>query len=317
MPGIVTITFNPCIDKSTTVSEVIPEAKLHCTPPKFEPGGGGINVARAIKKLGGEAVAIYPAGGYSGKFLNVLLDREGVNTAVVETANHTRENMIVLEVATNKQFRFGMPGSLLLENEWMECLRIIEQMNAIDFIVASGSLPPGVPTDIFARIARTAKAKNAKLIVDTSEEPLRQAIAEGVYLIKPNLKELSLLSGKDGLALNEVYESASKIVQDGKSEVVVVSLGAFGAMLVTKNEFVHIVPPVVDIKSTVGAGDSMVAGIVLSLSKGSGLREAVQYGVACGTAATINFGTELCKLADVEKIYLNISSPCEMPVVRI
>ena len=127
MTDILTITFNPCIDKSTTISALKPESKLRCTPPVFEPGGGGINVARAIKTLGGEVVAVYPTGGYSGKFLNVLLEREGIPVLNIETQRHTRENMIVLDKATNQQYRFGMPGQHLDENEWQACLNTIEE----------------------------------------------------------------------------------------------------------------------------------------------------------------------------------------------
>src|SRR6476661_1745846 len=121
--NITTVTFNPCIDKSTIVPQLVPEKKLRCEAPRFEPGGGGINVARAIKKLGGEALAIYPYGGYSGAFLNELLKRENIFTRPVETKSHTRENMIVLEKSSGQQFRFGMPGPVLQSNEWQQCLK--------------------------------------------------------------------------------------------------------------------------------------------------------------------------------------------------
>ncbi len=317
MPTIATITFNPCIDKSTTVPAIIPEAKLYCTPPKFEPGGGGINVARAIKKLGGEALAIYPSGGYSGKFLNVLLEKEGIKTLVVETLNHTRENMIALDVSSNKQYRFGMPGSPLSNEEWQRCLKLVEQLKDVTFIVASGSLPPGVPADIFAQIARIAKSKGAKLIVDTSGDALKYALEEGVYLVKPNLKELASLTEREEVSISEVSDNTNKLITEGKTEAVVVSLGGSGAMLATKYEYFQITPPVVDIKSTVGAGDSMVAGIVLSLSKGIPLTKAVQYGVACGTAATLNPGTELCKLEDVQQMAAKIKCNLLFSVVNL
>lgn len=303
MPSIITITFNPAIDKSTSVAALIPEKKLKCTEPVYEPGGGGINVARAIKKLGGEATAVYLAGGYTGKAFSELLIKESVQSIVIETAESTRENLVVAETASNQQYRFGMPGPHIQEHEWKDCLTAIEKINDVEYIVASGSLPKGVPTDIFARIAIIAKRKNAKLIVDTSGEALKQAVNEGVYLIKPNLGELSSLVGKEELNIELVDDVARTIIEKGNCEVVVVSMGSAGAMLVTKEMAQQIIPPAVIRRSTVGAGDSMVAGMVLSLSNNKSLIETVQYGVACGTAATMNPGTELCRWHDAEHLY--------------
>jgi 6-phosphofructokinase 2 len=298
---ILTVTFNPCIDKSTSVDKLLPEKKLKCEKPTFEPGGGGVNVARAIKRMEGDVVAIYPAGGYSGKFLNTLIHNENIETLVVETKNHTRENMIVLETSTDKQYRFGMPGQKLEKEEWEKCLQLIDDHKS-EYIVVSGSLPPGVPTDIIARIAKSAKTKNRKVVVDSSGEALKLAIEEGVFLCKPNLGELSLLVNKDKLSENEIDKAAKELVTDGKCEIVVVSMGASGAILISKNESYRAKAPDVEIKSTVGAGDSMVAGIVYSLSKGLGLKETLQYGIACGTAATLNPGTQLSHPDDVSRL---------------
>jgi len=306
MPKIITITFNPCIDKSTSVAALIPEKKLKCTAPKFEPGGGGINVARAIKKLGGDATAIYPAGGYTGFFFTQLVKKDGIDTIEIDTKNHTRENLIVLDESTNQQYRFGMPGQLQAEREWQQCLEAIEEVEDVAFIVGSGSLAPGVPADVFARIAEIARRKNAKLIVDTSGEALRLAVEKGVYMLKPNLAELASLVNEEEVEPGNVTAFARQLIAKGGSEVVVVSMGAAGARLVTRGESYHFLAPPVKRKSTVGAGDSMVAGIVFRLSKNENLREAVQYGVACGTAAIMNRGTELCKLEDVERLNASI-----------
>ena len=306
MPSIITITFSPCIDKSTSVAALIPEKKLKCKPPKLEPGGGGINVARAIIKLGGEATAIFPSGGYTGKYFNHLMEQERVPSIIIESANETRENIIVLDESTNNQFRFGMPGTELSESEWKQCLKAVEKISNAGFIIASGSLPPGVPPDIYARLAKIAKGINAKFIVDTSGEALKQAADEGVYLLKPNLGELSSLAGKKELLPDEVKDIAAGIIEKGNCEVMVVSMGASGAMLVTNKMAEIITPPAVIKKSTVGAGDSMVAGIIFFLSEGRSLVEAVQYGAACGTAATMNPGTELCKKEDADALYESI-----------
>jgi len=302
MPRIVTITFSPCIDKSTSVSALLSEKKLACASPKLEPGGGGINVARAIKKLGGEVTAIYPAGGYTGKYFIELLNKEHVNSHYIETLNETRENFIVVDESTNAQYRFGMPGTILMEQEWKKILQDLADMNDVEYIVASGSLPTGVPVNIFAMVAEIATTKKAKLIIDTSREALKDAVDKSVFLIKPNLRELSSLVDKEYLNPDEISTAARQIIEKGKCQAVVVSMGAEGALLVTESIERKFGPPVVDKRSTVGAGDSMVAGIVYKLANGESLENAVAYGVACGTAATMNSGTELCKKEDVERL---------------
>ena len=306
MSQIVTITFNPCIDKSATVPQLIPEKKLTCSEPLFEPGGGGINVARAIKKLAGEATAIYPAGGYTGKFFNELLAREQVPSIIIEAKNPLRENVIVLEESSNNQFRFGFPGAKLLQHEWEQCTDAVEKIADAEFLVASGSLPEGVPDDIFARLATISKKKNLKLIVDTSKEALKHAANEGVYMLKPNLTELSLLLGRKELGLDEVMVAGKEIIARKFCEVLLVSLGEKGAMLFTKDKEMQASSPKVKRKSTVGAGDSMVAGFVLSLSQGKTFEDSLRYGVACGTAATINSGTELCNKKDADALFQKI-----------
>jgi len=306
MPSILTLTFCPCIDKSTTVPELVPEKKMKCSCTELEPGGGGINVARAIRKLGGHAVAVYPAGGYTGKVLKKLMKAEKVTSIVIESKNETQENLIVYEEKSGSQFRFGMPGTKLLKTEWQKCLQSVKSERNIQFIVASGSLPPGVPANIYAQLAVIARKKKARLIVDTSGEALTHAANEGVYLLKPNLGELSMLAGKKRLNKKDITKVAKEIIHKGNCEVLVISMGNKGAMLFTKDITKKIIPPRVKIKSTVGAGDSMVAGIVFALSKGKDLETALQYGVASGTAATLHPGTQLCSKEVTDKLFKRI-----------
>lgn len=303
---IITVTFSPCIDKTTSVPEFIPEKKLRCSPPVYEAGGGGINVSRALVKLGGSSVAIYPSGGCTGALFDRLLAKDQVETRVVRAESETRENFIVVQESTGDQYRFGTPGTFLAEHEWKEMIKLIEEENHIDFIVASGSLPPGVPLDIYARIAAIAKSRKAKFIVDTSGEALAHAINEGVFLVKPNLNELGSLTGKPVASAAQITDAAKQIIKEKNCKAVVVSMGGAGAVFVTEDQAEKIPVPKVEVKSTVGAGDSMVAGIVLYLAKGKNIFEAVQYGLACGTAATMNPGTELCKKVDADRILLEI-----------
>jgi 6-phosphofructokinase 2 len=302
MARIVTLTLNPCIDKSTTISTLVPEKKLRCDTPVYEPGGGGLNVARAIKRLGGAALAIYPAGGHSGAFLKTLVAEEGIKAEVVPIKNHTRENLIVVDRSNNQQYRFGMPGPELYEEEWRACLDLLVQQPDVQFIIVSGSLSPGVPVSVFTDLVSIAAQKGARLIVDTSGDALLHAAKAGAFLLKPNLAELSALAGKKEIHAECVDDVALDVINKGRCEALLISLGETGAMLVTKDEVVQVVAPRVKRRSTVGAGDSMVAGVVHSLAIGKSLKEAVQYGVACGTAATMNAGTELCHLPDVETL---------------
>lgn len=306
MSQIVTITFNPCIDKSATVPQLIPEKKLNCTEPRFEPGGGGINVARAIKKLGGEATVIYPAGGYTGNFFSELLAREKIPSIIISVENPLRENVIVVEESSNNQFRFGFPGAKLLQHEWQQCIDAIDKITDTEYLVASGSLPEGVPDDIFAKLATISKKKNLKLVIDTSKTALKHAANEGVCMLKPNLTELSSLLGRKELSPDEVAAAGKEIIARKFCEVLLVSLGEKGAMLFTKDKELKASSQKVKRKSTVGAGDSMVAGFVLSFSQGKTFEDALRYGVACGTAATMNSETELCNKKDADALFQKV-----------
>jgi 6-phosphofructokinase 2 len=172
-----------------------------------------------------------------------------------------------------------------------------------DFLVASGSLPHGIDEGFIKRIAQTARELGAKLIVDTSGKALKTAVECGVYLLKPNISELASLTGRETITAEEVDEVAQELIDSGKAEIIVVSLGASGALLVSNEKTKHIPAPAVPKKSTVGAGDSMVAGMLLKLAQGEGVLQMAQYGVACGTAATMNPGTELCKKEDADRLY--------------
>lgn len=306
MKKILTLTLNPALDKNITVSKLVPEKKLLCTSVTIEPGGGGINVSRAIQKLGGMSEAVYLAGGFTGNEFSALLSAEKIKSVALPIQGATRENFMVVDHATQLQYRFGMPGPAVEAAEWQQALNYIQEQTAIDFIVASGSLPPGVPDDFFARLAVIAQQLNAKLVVDTSGKALQEAVKVGVFLIKPNLGELSNLYGKETLSQEEIPVAAKAVINEGGCEIMVVSMGAAGAMLVTKEAQYVVKPPPVTVKSTVGAGDSMVGAMVLALSEGFLPEDVLRYGVAAGTAATMNYGTELCKKEDTERLFLKM-----------
>lgn len=307
MHDILTITLNPALDKSSYANRVQPERKIRCSKPSYEPGGGGINVSRAIKKLGGDSCAWLLAGGPSGDKLCSLLEEEGISFKAFKAKNWTRENLMVMEENSGDQFRFGMPGPEIAEEEWKECLEKLDSIPDAElpkYVVASGSLPPGVPDDFYLQLAKMAHRRGFRLIVDTSGDALLKAAGEGVYLLKPNMNEFAALVGKEEVSALEQEQIAQQILAEGKCEVLVVSLGPRGAMVASKERGIsYIVSPAVRQKSAVGAGDSMVGGMVMSLLKGMSLDEVVRYGVAAGTAATMTPGSELCKKEDTEKIF--------------
>jgi 6-phosphofructokinase 2 len=219
----------------------------------------------------------------------------------------THENIIISELSTGKQFRLGTPGAPLSNETCERLICAVEAIEAFDFLVVSGSFPAGADASLIPRLSSLAAARNAKLVVDTKGEPLKEAIRSGVYLVKPNLGELAALSNVSYISENDIQKTAEKILSAGKCEAIVVSMGEHGAMLVTAEHAEAFTAPSVKRKSTVGAGDSMVAGILTGLIKGYSLSKAVQFGVACGTAATLQEGSRLCDPFDVQAIFENVS----------
>ena len=304
MEKIATFTLNPAIDKSSRVDNVVPENKLYCENPRYEPGGGGINVSRAVKKLGGSSLLIYTAGGLTGKRLDKLLDKEKLNEMPIHIKNSTRENLIIREKSTNLQYRFGMPGPSLSKNEVDKIKKEIQELAPYpEYLVISGSIPADVSDNIYAELSEIAKSNGAKVIADVSGPPLKKVLKEGVFLIKPNLGEFQDLVGRELKDENDIKSEAYELIAEKCCQQVVISLGAGGALLVNKEKAEFYRPPTVPIKSKVGAGDSMVAGIVLSLARGQEMKKAVVYGLAAGSAAVMTPGTELCRKEDTDKLY--------------
>ena len=300
---ILTVTINPAVDKSATVDQIVPDDKLNCRNVKYEAGGGGVNVARVIKRLGGSSTALYQCSGPAGEILHQRLSDEGIDSLKFETINWTRENFIVVNEHTQKQYRFGMPGPQYSKDEVEELYQtIIDLKEQPDYLVLSGSMAPGVDASLVKRLCQWGKSAGIKVIVDTSGEALIAAMEVGVYLVKPNLRELCQITGKTIVAGEEQEQLALSLIENGKAEFVVVSLGPRGAMMASKEGIFYQVPPTIKTKSTVGAGDSMVAGMVWALKNGMDSKTVLNYGIACGTAATMNTGTGLCRNADIDLV---------------
>ncbi|NIY49161.1 6-phosphofructokinase II [Cedecea colo] len=304
MTSIYTLTLAPSLDSATLTPQLYPEGKLRCTAPVFEPGGGGINVARAISHLGGKAIAIFPAGGATGEYLAALLLDEKVAIDTVETHDWTRQNLHVHAESTGEQYRFVMPGATLTDDEFR---RLEEKVLAIEsgsVLVISGSLPPGIDVSKLCSLVKAAQKAGIRCIIDSSGEALKATLEIGnIELIKPNQKELSALVNRDLVQPDDVRKAAQEIVESGKAHRVVVSLGPQGALGVDASGCVQVVPPPVKSQSTVGAGDSMVGAMTLKLAENAPLLDMVRFGVAAGSAATLNQGTRLCSREDTQKIY--------------
>ena len=301
---IVTLTMNPALDVSSSVRRVVPEQKLRCGPGIVHPGGGGINVTRAIRNLGGSSIAVYPLGGPTGEAYRRFAADADILGHVVRIAGNTRESFTVNETSTGEQYRFVLPGPLMREPEWRACLSVVgDNLPRGGFLVASGSLPPGVPVDFYAMLARIAADQDVRVIVDASGPPLEAALAEGVYLIKPSRDELAELVGAAGeLGPDEQLHAVHAIIGDGRAKYVALSLGAKGALLGGDAGVLQLPTPQVEVTSTVGAGDAFLAGLVLRLAEGHPVESAFRTAVAAGSATAMMPGTELCGADDVARL---------------
>jgi 6-phosphofructokinase 2 len=303
MVKAVTFTPNPAVDIATAVEAFVPSHKLRCGPVRRDPGGGGINVARVVHRLGGEAVAVYAAGGGSGSELQDLLDREGVRHRPVRTAAHTRESFNITETSSGNQFRFVLPGEPLSEGECNACLAAALSFVAKDdWFVASGSLPPGVPENFYARVLRFARANGARTVIDTQGAPLRLALEEGVHIVKASAGELAGYLGERPGDRGAWHAAALKLIEARKARCVVVTFGADGALLVGPSGAWHAAVPRVEAATTVGAGDSFLGGLLVKLISGAPDDMALRYAAAAGTAALLTCGTGLCEPAEVERL---------------
>lgn len=303
MPTIATLTMNPTIDVSYDVDRLEPTRKLRSHNEHYDPGGGGINVARVFVRLGGNAVCHYLSGGATGVALDGLLDLHQIVRRPVRIAEATRVACTVHELESGREFRFVPEGPAVSDAEWRACLSQLGETKC-DYLVASGSLPRGVPADFYAMVARIAHEQGFRFVLDTSGDALKAALAGApVHLVKPNEDELEQLVGRE-LDTDEEYAAAAlAIVERGAAELVAVTLGDKGGLLASAQgtQFLPAIP--VEAKSAVGAGDSFLAAMVFALSNGRDPADSLRYGMAAGSAAVLTPGTDLCRVDDIERLY--------------
>ena len=309
MSKVLTLTMNPALDLSTSIDKVVHTHKLRCTAAKTQPGGGGINVARVLsrrKPNSAEAcIAVYPVGGLTGQLLVQALKVEDVRSEPVPISGETREAFSVHETSSGKDFRFLLPGPTLIPAEWQACLdKLLNLTYTDDTVIASGSLPPGVPDDFFAHLATAVKEKGARLVLDSSGVPLKLALQTGVYLVKPSLRELEELAGQV-LETEAQWRSAAQLLLDAQqAEIVAVSLGAEGALVATPTGIWRATAIPVNVVSTVGAGDNFVAGFVWALRNQEPLEQCLSYAMASAAAAVMNQDSSLCDPESMHRLHL-------------
>ena len=301
---IVTLTLNPALDLASDLVALIPDTKLRCTAPSLDPGGGGLNVSRAIAALGGESLALVALGGLTGDRLAGLIRDEGVPFLSMTAPGESRQSLTVTETSTGRQYRFMLPGPIWSAQDQERVFALLRaSARPGAFGVISGSQPPGVPVDFPASLAQAMPG--LQVVLDTSGPALAQAVAHPIpnlVILRMDGDEAETLAGRRLLSRSDTADFAAGLVARGVAQMVVVARGADGSVLVDKDRRIFAKAAKVKVKSTVGAGDSFVAGLVLSLAKGEPPETAPAWGTAAASAAVMSDATQLCKKADVLRL---------------
>lgn len=301
---VLTLTLNPALDMATTVAKVVPDQKLRCAEPHLDPGGGGLNVARAIVALGGESLALVALGGLTGDRLAGLIRQDGVPFLALTAPGETRQSLTVTDASSGQQYRFMLPGPVWHEadqDRLFLLLRASARPGAIGVI--SGSQPPGVPVDFPARLARAMPGLS--VVLDTSGAPLRAAIADpipGLAVLRMDDKEAEEIAGHALETRVQSADFAEDLVRRGVARRVIVARGADGSVMAEAGRRLFARAARVQVVSRVGAGDSFVAGFVLAVARGLDGAAALAWGAAAASAAVTTDATHLCRLADVTRL---------------
>lgn len=302
MAKILSIALNPAIDISSDAERVRHTHKTRTQNQRQDPGGGGVNVARVIVELGGACELLYLSGGPTGTLLESMLAPLDIRQHVVKIHDPVRIAYNVRDLSTNLEYRFVPEGPLVREDELTPVFDVLTKCRA-DYVVASGSLPRGVPESTYARIADIVSGYGGRLVLDTSGDALRATLScAKAFLIKPSLGELQDFLGRK-LHHGSVGPAAQRMARDGIAQLIAVTLGADGAVLASADQIVYVPAIEVPVQSAVGAGDSFVAAMTLGLAEGHAPADAFRFGLAAGAAAVMTAGTEMCRKEDVLKLY--------------
>ena len=313
--GVLTVTVNPAIDVSVSVEYLVPDHKLRATEHRRDAGGGGINVSRALRRLGVASRAWVAAGGPTGDELQDLLrGQEGISVVPHHVNGTTRESIALRDEQRDEQYRIVLPGpSLDVAAEMSASIR--QAATTVDVVVLSGSLPPGVPARFYADLCDVLDG--ATTVVDTKGDALAAVMRSRADVVKPSRRELASLVDWVPADRDEILVAARQVLDRGDVGALVVSLGKDGAVLVPRGgSATWYRSPDVDVRSTVGSGDAMVGCIVAQLVRGGDLVEAVRHGVAAGAATVRTPGTELCHPEDVDELLCRVSCVSEHELER-
>lgn len=292
--------MNPALDVSSEADEVLTDQKVRCERPQYDPGGGGINVARVLTRLGIEVDAEYLVGGVTGIFLRTLLEEEDMYDHPIEIKGITRENTSIIDKKTGEQYRFVFPGPEIEEDEWKRVLKGVEdEISSYDIVVASGSLPPGVPSDFYSRLGKIVLDENKSYVLDTSGNTLLEGIQNGATFIKPNEEEFEALAEKTNSKTHE--DLVQKLFSFGV-ENIIHTKGKDGTYLYNQAGTKEFTLPEIEVNSSIGAGDSFVGGLVAGLVEGKSIEDSICYGIAAASSTLKTPGTDLCELSDVQAI---------------
>ncbi len=287
MHNVLTVTLNPTLDIATSVDRLIDHEKLRCSPEQEQIGGGGINVAQVLHAFGADVQALLTTGGYRGQEIERHLIGDGLHFLSVAITEESRQCFTVYERTTDREFRFILPGPTLSELDAEQILSQIEQNLPQQWLVLSGSLAPGLPDDFYAQVIDRARLKHPtlKILVDAAGAPLKQALRQGIDVIKPSLTEFEALKGSSFPDLIECVSFARELIKTAQVKVVALTLGAQGALMINATDVFKVDALAVTVTSTVGAGDSFVGGLLWSLTNGSSLQQAAAIGTATSAAA--------------------------------
>lgn len=306
MTPILTLTLNPTIDFATSTDVILPDVKLRCTDPHVDPGGGGINVSRAIQMLGGASTALVSIGGPTGARLLELLALEGVPTVAFQGTGETRLSFSVTDEATGQQFRFVTPGPIWGEADVERALATVDRAaHPGSLVVLSGSQPPGVAKDFPKLLANHVEVHRAFLIVDTSGPALRNLVEaphQPLYVLRTDDVEAEEVAGRPLPTVADTADFASRLVDRGVARAVIFARGAEGSVLATSDGAWIAHPARVPEVSKIGAGDSFVGAFTLALARDETLPQALLQGVAASAAAVATEATRLCPPEDVARL---------------
>jgi len=309
MKPIVTLTLNPCIDGAAQADAVRPTRKIRTRDERYDPGGGGINVARVIAELGGATLPVFLSGGATGPVLDAMLRERGFDTRTVPVADHTRISHAVFETASGLEYRFVPEGPEITEPEWSACLDTLRALD-FDWLVASGSLPRGLPAGCLTEVAVLAAERGARFVLDTSGPALEPTLASGaVYLAKPSIGEFRALTGAPLGSVAEIAAAARARIAADNIGILAISMGHHGALLATADHAWSLAPPVLPVQSATGAGDAFLGAMVLTLARGRTPLESLAQGVAAGGATVLTPGTGLCRGDDVARVRAALAVP--------